>query len=65
MNNKDIPNSREVAIYGYDAMIKGKAVAIYGIKNYIMANLSRFFPRSFVVSLVRKIQEWTTITLNN
>ncbi|HEX7414176.1 MAG TPA: SDR family NAD(P)-dependent oxidoreductase, partial [Bacteroidia bacterium] len=54
---KKIPTSREVAEYGYIAMINGKSVAIHGLMNYIMANAVRFVPRNWVVNLVRKIQE--------
>jgi short-subunit dehydrogenase len=53
---KNFPSSREVAEYGYRAMMKGKAVAIHGLKNTIMANSVRFAPRSVVVKMARKIQ---------
>jgi uncharacterized protein len=49
-------SSREVAEYGYRAMMKGKAVAIHGFKNSIMANSVRFVPRSLVVKIARKMQ---------
>ncbi|TAL65092.1 MAG: SDR family oxidoreductase [Bacteroidetes bacterium] len=52
----NFPASREVAEYGYKAMIKGKAVAIHGLKNTILANAVRFAPRSLVVKITRKIQ---------
>jgi uncharacterized protein len=47
----------EVAAFGYNSMMKGKAVAIHGFKNKVMANLVRFFPRALVVSVTRRIQE--------
>ena len=53
----NIPSAREVAEYGYRAMMEGKTVAIHGFKNSIMANLVRFGPRSLVVKLARRIQE--------
>lgn len=53
----NIPSAREVAEFGYKAMMKGKAVAIHGLKNSLMANSVRFGPRSLVVKLARKIQE--------
>jgi short-subunit dehydrogenase len=46
-----------VAEYGFKAMMKGKVVAIHGFKNSLIANSIRFAPRSWVVSLTRKIQE--------
>ena len=52
----NFPTSREVAEFGYRAMMKGKAVAIHGFKNSIMANSVRFAPRSLVVKIARQIQ---------
>ena len=52
----NFPTSREVAEYGYRAMMKGKAVAIHGFKNSILANSVRFAPRSLVVKAARKMQ---------
>lgn len=54
---KNLATSKEVAEYGYKAMMKGRAVAIHGFKNVIMANSVRFAPRSLVVKLTRRIQE--------
>lgn len=56
VKGKKLPTSKEVAEYGYKAMMKGKAVAIHGFQNYLMANSVRFTPRSLVVKLVRWIQ---------
>jgi short-subunit dehydrogenase len=56
VKNKQLPSSAEVALYGYRAMQKGKAVAIHGWLNYFMANSVRFVPRSLVVKMVRSIQ---------
>jgi short-subunit dehydrogenase len=53
--NKKLPGSKEVAEYGYEAMLKGKPVAIHGILNYLMANAIRFTPRALVVAMARKI----------
>src|SRR5450759_699930 len=52
----NFPTSRKVAEFGYRAMMKGKAVAIHGFKNSIMANSVRFAPRSLVVKIARQIQ---------
>jgi hypothetical protein len=52
----NFPSSRVVAEYGYNAMMKGKVVAIHGLKNTILANSVRFAPRSLVVRMTRKIQ---------
>ncbi len=55
--DKKIPTSKEVAEYGYAAMMKGKTVAIHGLMNAILANSVRFTPRALVVKLTRRIQD--------
>ena len=57
VKGRKLPTSKEVAEYGYNAMLKGKSVAIQGILNYILANSVRFFPRSSVVKITRFIQD--------
>jgi uncharacterized protein len=57
VKGKKLPTSKEVAAYGYKAMLKGKTVAIHGVMNYILANSVRFMPRSIVVAVTRKIQD--------
>jgi short-subunit dehydrogenase len=57
VKNKKLPSSAAVAAYGYKAMMKGKAVAIHGTLNYIMANAVRFLPRNLVVKITRKVQD--------
>lgn len=56
VKGKKLPSSKEVAEYGYKAMMQGKTVAIHGFMNSMMANAVRFIPRSVVVKLTRKIQ---------
>ena len=57
VKERKLPSAREVAEFGYKAMMKGKAVAIPGLKNTVMATFVRFIPRSVVVKAARKIQE--------
>jgi short-subunit dehydrogenase len=57
VKGKKLPSSKSVAGYGYKAMMKGKAVAIPGIMNKIMANAVRFTPRSWVVKIARYMQD--------
>ena len=57
VKGKKLPTSQAVAIYGYEAMLKGKTVAIHGFMNAVMANSVRFAPRALVVKLARKIQD--------
>jgi uncharacterized protein len=57
VKGKKLPTAKQVAEYGYGAMMKGKTVAIHGLINWIMANSVRFTPRALVVKLTRKIQD--------
>jgi len=59
-NNKitfNMASAKEVALYGYKAMKKGKAYAIPGNFNKLLAIIPRLIPRKSAVSIVRKIQE--------
>lgn len=56
-SNKKRPSPNEVANFGYDAMLKGKTIAIHGLKNRFIVFAIRFLPRKSVVSAARKIQE--------
>jgi uncharacterized protein len=57
IKGKKLPSSKEVAEYGYSAMMKGKRVAVHGTLNYLMTLGPRFAPRRLVVWIARKIQE--------
>ncbi len=57
VKGRKLPTSRSVAEYGYKAMMKGRAVAIPGLFNWLMAQGPRFAPRSWVVKIARKVQE--------
>jgi uncharacterized protein len=57
VKGKKLPTSKEVAEYGYKAMMRGQTVAIHGFMNSIMANSVRFLPRALVVKTTRKIQD--------
>lgn len=52
-----LPSSREVAEFGYKAMMRGKPVAIHGTVNKLMASSLRFVPRAVPRQLVKKLQE--------
>ncbi|MFH4967889.1 SDR family oxidoreductase [Gaetbulibacter sp. M240] len=53
----NMASSAEVAAYGYNAMKKGKTVAIPGILNKFLASLHRFVTRGAAANIVRNIQE--------
>jgi uncharacterized protein len=57
VKGKKLPSSKEVAEYGYKAMLKGKTVAIHGFLNWLMANSVRFTPRALVVKITRALQD--------
>ena len=57
VKGKKLPTSKEVAEYGYKAMLKGKIVAIHGLKNWILANSVRFTPRALVVKITRMLTD--------
>jgi short-subunit dehydrogenase len=57
VKGKKLPTSKAVAEYGYKAMMKGKAVAIHGFGNALLANAVRFFPRALVVKMTRMVQD--------
>ncbi len=57
VKGKKLPASKEVAEYGYKAMMQGKTVAIHGTMNYLMANSVRFTPRDLVTKIARTVQD--------
>jgi short-subunit dehydrogenase len=56
VKGKKLPTAKEVAAFGYKAMMKNKLTVIHGMKNFILANSIRFTPRKMVLSIVRKMQ---------
>lgn len=50
-----LATSEDVALFGYDAMLKGKQVVIHGFLNKFLAFIVRFTPRSLVVKISRKV----------
>ena len=48
---------KEVALYGYEAMLRGKIVAIPGTINQFLSKLPRFVSRRTATAIIRKIQE--------
>lgn len=52
-----IPTSAEVALFGFQAMMKGKHVAIHGIQNKIMIMASKVTPRTLLMYVFGKMTE--------
>lgn len=57
METKSLPTSKDVAEFGYRALINDKAVAIHGFVNNMLVKSSTFIPRSIVRKLVMRLQE--------
>jgi uncharacterized protein len=55
--DRKMPTSREVARYGYRAMMKGRVVAVPGFDNKFLLALIWFLPKRIIVRIVRRIQE--------
>jgi short-subunit dehydrogenase len=57
VKGRKLPTSKQVAEYGYQAMMRGQHVAIHGWGNFILSVLPRLFPRrltAWVVGLIQK-----------
>jgi short-subunit dehydrogenase len=53
VKGKKLPGSFEVAMFGYDAMMKGRMTAIHGLKNRLEIFSARFSPRR-ITALIAK-----------
>ena len=50
-------DAEAVARVGYEGLMRGQTIVIPGIKNRLMTQSIRWFPRKLVTSIVRKLQE--------
>lgn len=57
VKGKKLPTSKEVAEYGYKAMIAGKVVAIHSVKSKLLVFGARFSPRFLVLKITRYLQD--------
>ncbi len=57
VNSRLMATSAQVARFGYDAMLRGKAVAVHGLLNLVTTFLIRFTPRSIIVRVGRMVAE--------
>lgn len=51
-----VDNAEKVAKYGYEQLVMGRTVSIYGVFNKIMIVFSKFIPRFFLSKLISKLQ---------
>lgn len=57
VKGRKLPTSKQVAEYGYKAMMRGQHVAVHGWGNFVLSVLPRLFPRrltNWVVGLIQK-----------
>ena len=52
-----LPDARQVAALGIDALFAGKRTVVHGFSNRMLAFLGRFAPRSAVISGTRRVLE--------
>jgi short-subunit dehydrogenase len=57
VKGRKMPTAKEVAEYGYAAMMRGETVAIHKTMNYLLANAVRFLPRSIVLKGSRFVMD--------
>lgn len=65
VKGKKLPTAKEVAIFGYKAMLQRKVVAVHGFKNKLLIFAIRLIPRCWVVKIVREMQNKATETIIN
>lgn len=53
--SQNLPTSREVAEYGYQSLMSGKRVVVYGWKNYFTTLLIKWIPRKIVTKVTKNI----------
>jgi short-subunit dehydrogenase len=52
-----LPLARDVAQYGYSALMKNKRVAVHGLKNKVMTFLTRLLPRRVQAAVVSSLSK--------
>ena len=57
VKGKKLPTADAVAAQGYRAMQRGQRVFIPGVMNWLMAQSTRFAPRSVVTGLVKAMSK--------
>ena len=57
VDQRMMASSADVARYGYNAMLRGKSIAVHGLLNRLTAFLVRVTPRSIILRLGRMIAE--------
>lgn len=58
LRSSRLPSSFDVALFGYEAMMKGKSLVIHGNSNRFLAFLTRFVPRKLMAMISAKVLAW-------
>lgn len=56
-NKISIPTAQDVAVFGYRKMLSGTRIAVHGFSNKTIPFMARFFPRSIVARIVKKVYQ--------
>ncbi len=56
-SEQNLPSAQSVAEFGYQALCKGKTVAVHGFKNKSMVALSRVAPKELIADLIYNFQK--------
>ena len=54
---KNMMDAKTVAQIGYDGLMRGQIIVVPGLANKLLAKIVGFFPRSWVIKVVRTMQE--------
>ena len=57
VNMRKMPSSKEVAEFGWQALKKGKLIAVHGLLNRVMAFSVRFVPTKIVTRIAHNLQK--------
>jgi len=57
VKGRKLPSSKDVAEYGYKALMKGRRVAVHGFINSLITKAIRFIPRKVITKVVHFIQK--------
>jgi uncharacterized protein len=52
-----LPTAKDVAVYGYNSLMKGKVVAVHSLKFKLITQLNRITPRSIIRKIAGKINK--------
>lgn len=57
LKGRKLSTSKDVAEYAYSALLSGKRVAVHGLKNKMLSQAVRFFPKKSITKMVKKMSE--------